>query len=44
MLELEEKWEMELQDSVEGWYAMSEEERAALRRAKKDAELGFFED
>ncbi|CDO74986.1 hypothetical protein BN946_scf184945.g58 [Trametes cinnabarina] len=44
MLELEEKWEMELQDTVEGWYAMSEEERASLRRAKRDAELGFFED
>ncbi|KAI9000604.1 hypothetical protein BD414DRAFT_472195 [Trametes punicea] len=44
MLELEEKWEMELEESVEGWYAMSEEDRAALRRAKRDAELGFFED
>ncbi|KAI0649390.1 hypothetical protein C8Q79DRAFT_950269 [Trametes meyenii] len=44
MLELEEKWEMELEDSVEGWYAMPEEERAALRRAKRDAEMGFFED
>ncbi|KAI0635806.1 hypothetical protein C8Q77DRAFT_1052875 [Trametes polyzona] len=44
MLELEEKWEMELEDTVEGWYAMGEEERAALRRAKRDAEMGFFED
>ncbi|KAI0359986.1 hypothetical protein OH77DRAFT_1419373 [Trametes cingulata] len=44
MLELEEKWEMELEESVEGWYAMSEEERAALRRAKRDAEMGFYED
>ncbi len=44
MLELEEKWEMELEDSVEGWYAMAESERAALRRAKKDAELGIYED
>ncbi|KZT73616.1 hypothetical protein DAEQUDRAFT_754440 [Daedalea quercina L-15889] len=40
-LELEEKWEMELEESVEGWYCMSEEERAALRRAKRDAEMGF---
>ena len=41
MLEMEERWEMELEDSVAGWYAMSEEERAALRRAKRDHELGF---
>ena len=40
-LELEEKWEMELEDTVEGWYCMPEEERAALRRAKRDAEMGF---
>ena len=41
MLEMEERWEMELEDSVEGWYAMPEEERAALRRAKRDHEFGF---
>ena len=41
MLELEEKWEMELEDTVEGWYAMSEEERAVLRRQKRDHELGI---
>ena len=41
MLEMEERWEMELEDSEEGWYCMSEGERAALRRAKRDAELGF---
>ncbi|CAL1716465.1 unnamed protein product [Somion occarium] len=40
-LELEEKWEMELEDSVEGWYCLTEEERAALRRAKRMAEMGF---
>ncbi|KAH9838591.1 uncharacterized protein C8Q71DRAFT_537437 [Rhodofomes roseus] len=40
-LELEEKWEMELEDSVEGWYCMSQEERAALLRAKRNAEMGF---
>lgn len=40
-LELEEKWEMELEDTVDGWYCLSEEERAALRRAKRNAELGF---
>ncbi|TFK94038.1 hypothetical protein K466DRAFT_649542 [Polyporus arcularius HHB13444] len=41
MLELEEKWEMELEESVDGWYALPEGERAALRRAKRDHELGF---
>ena len=40
-LELEEKWELELEDSVEGWFCLSEEERAALRRAKRDAAMGF---
>ncbi|KIP04404.1 hypothetical protein PHLGIDRAFT_196025 [Phlebiopsis gigantea 11061_1 CR5-6] len=40
-LEREEKWEMELEDTVEGWYCLPEEERAALRRAKRDAEMGF---
>ncbi|KAL6302362.1 hypothetical protein BKA93DRAFT_736836 [Sparassis latifolia] len=39
-LELEEKWEMELEESVEGWYCLSEEERATLRRAKRDMEMG----
>ncbi|KAI0749427.1 hypothetical protein C8Q80DRAFT_1269310 [Daedaleopsis nitida] len=41
MLEMEEKWEMELEESIEGWFAMSEGERAQLRRAKRDHELGF---
>ncbi|KAI0714301.1 hypothetical protein C8T65DRAFT_644643 [Cerioporus squamosus] len=41
MLELEEKWEMELEESVDGWYALPEGERAALRRAKRDHELGY---
>ncbi|KAH9945364.1 uncharacterized protein BXZ73DRAFT_96354 [Epithele typhae] len=40
MLDLEEKWELELEDTVEGWYAMSEEERAVRRRQKRDYELG----
>ncbi|KAI0687660.1 hypothetical protein BC835DRAFT_1376141 [Cytidiella melzeri] len=39
-LEMEEKWEMELEESVEGWYAMDDGERAALRRAKREAMLG----
>ncbi|KAL5486127.1 hypothetical protein ACEPAI_7171 [Sanghuangporus weigelae] len=41
MLELEEKWEMELAESVDGWSCMTDEERAVLRRAKRDAELGY---
>lgn len=39
-LEMEERWEMELEDTVEGWFAMGDEERAALRRAKRDAVFG----
>lgn len=41
MLDLEEKWEEELSESVEGWACFTEEERAALKRAKRDAELGY---
>lgn len=41
MIALEEKWELELEDSVPGWYALTDEERATWRRAKKDKELGF---
>ncbi|KAI0090149.1 hypothetical protein BDY19DRAFT_1036112 [Irpex rosettiformis] len=40
-LEMEEQWELELEESVEGWFAMSDEERAALRRAKRDAVFGY---
>jgi hypothetical protein len=41
MLDLEEKWEMELEDEVEGWWALTDEERQDWRRAKRDKELGF---
>ena len=41
MLELEEKWEEELAESVEGWSCLPDEERAAMRRAKRDAEMGY---
>jgi hypothetical protein len=41
MLELEEKWEMELEDEVEGWWALADEERQAWRRAKRDKELRY---
>jgi hypothetical protein len=42
-LEQEEKWEEELSESVEGWACLTDEERAALRRAKRDRELGLDE-
>jgi len=41
MLQLEEKWEMELEDEVEGWWVLTDEERKDWRRAKRDKELGF---
>ncbi|KAI0058682.1 hypothetical protein BV25DRAFT_1919188 [Artomyces pyxidatus] len=41
MLDLEEKWEMELEDTVEGWWALTDDERKEWRRAKRDKELGF---
>ncbi|KAI9511825.1 hypothetical protein F5148DRAFT_201834 [Russula earlei] len=40
MLALEEKWEMELEEEVEGWSALTNEERQDWRRAKRDRELG----
>jgi hypothetical protein len=40
MLALEEKWEMELEDEVEGWWALTDEERQYWRRSKRDKELG----
>ena len=44
MLELEEKWEDELSDTVEGWAVMEESEREVLRRRKKAMELGWGEE
>ena len=41
MVALEEKWEMELEDEVEGWWALTDEERRDWRKAKRDKELGF---
>jgi hypothetical protein len=41
MLDLEDKWEMELEDEVEGWWALTDEERQGWRRAKRDKELGY---
>ena len=42
-LEREEKWEEELQETVEGWCELGEEERDRMRRAKRDWEMGFCE-
>lgn len=39
-LAMEEKWEEELEDTVEGWVAMTNGEREELRRAKRDREMG----
>ena len=41
MIQLEEKWEMELEDEVEGWWALTDEERQTWRRAKREKELGY---
>ena len=41
MIQLEEKWEMQLEDEVEGWWALTDEERQAWRRAKREKELGY---
>ena len=41
MIQLEEKWELELEDEVEGWWALTDEERRDWRKAKRDKELGF---
>ena len=39
MVEMEERIEEELEE-VEGWFAMSERERAVLRRRRRDEMLG----
>jgi hypothetical protein len=39
-LALEEKWEEELSESVEGWAALSDRERSELRKAKWEMEMG----
>ena len=40
MEEMEERIEEELEEEVEGWFAMSEGERAVLRRRRRDEMLG----
>ena len=40
-LELEEKWEEELEETIEGWTALSSQEREVLRKQKRDMEMGF---
>ncbi|KAF9223727.1 hypothetical protein BS17DRAFT_880332 [Gyrodon lividus] len=40
-IQMEEKIEEELAETVEGWSCMTDEERRDLRRARIDAELGY---
>lgn len=40
-LELEERWEEELEETIEGWGALSSQERELLRKQKRDMEMGF---
>ncbi|KAG2136097.1 uncharacterized protein EDB93DRAFT_1254083 [Suillus bovinus] len=40
-IEMEERIEEELSETVEGWSCMTDEERRNLRRARIDAELGY---
>ena len=40
-LELEEKWEEELEETIEGWGALSSQERELLRKQKRDMEMGY---
>ena len=40
-LELEEKWEEELEETIEGWAALSTQEREVLRKQKRDMEMGY---
>jgi hypothetical protein len=44
MLEMEERWEEELSESVDGWACLEEVEREGLRRRKKEMEMGGYED
>jgi hypothetical protein len=41
---MEEKWEEELSESVDGWACLTDEERKELRRAKREREMGGWED
>jgi len=40
-LELEEKWEEDLEETIEGWAALSSQEREVLRKQKRDMEMGY---
>ena len=40
-LELEEKWEEELEETIDGWVALSSQEREVLRKQKRDMEMGL---
>jgi len=40
---MEEQWEMELEDEVDGWLCLTDAEREALRKAKRDRMMGYGE-
>lgn len=40
-LEMEERIEEELAETIDGWSCLTDEERRALRKARIDAELGY---
>ena len=40
-LDLEERWEEELEETIEGWGALSSQEREVLRKQKRDMEMGY---
>ncbi|KAF8440368.1 hypothetical protein L210DRAFT_3539487 [Boletus edulis BED1] len=42
-LQMEERIEEELADTIDGWSCLTDEERKALRKARVDAELGYEE-
>jgi hypothetical protein len=44
MLEMEERWEEELSECVDGWACLEEAERERLRRRKMEMEMGGYED
>ena len=40
-LGLEERWEEELEETIEGWMALSSQGREVLRKRKRDAEMNL---
>ena len=42
-LEMEERIDEELAETVDGWSCLTDDERKALRKARIDAEMGYEE-